>query len=136
LTKTKPRINDQPLFELLHLVHGDLAEAELFVELAGSGIASGDLERDAVGAFLPGPRPALLEESVTYTKAPVVGDDVDVFDCGPGLGLNAGEPSRSSPERKPTTSPFLSATKRQECELEERSARKRRMTFSASGAVA
>jgi hypothetical protein len=52
------------------------------------------------------------------------------------LWRKVGEPSRSSPEMKPTVRPSDSATKRNVWLLEVRSARKRRITRSAPGAVA
>src|SRR5215207_6725578 len=78
------------LLELLHLVDGDLAEAQLVVELAGAGVAGRDLEGDAFGAFSLSPLPAFFEEGVSYTRTPVLGSDVDILDGSPGLGLEGG----------------------------------------------
>ena len=60
-------------------------KVKLFIKFAGASVACGDLEGDAVGAFVSGPLLAGLEEGAAYTEAPVLGGYVDVLDGGPGL---------------------------------------------------
>ena len=89
------------------MVHGDLSEAELFVEFAGPGVVGGDLQRDTVGVFLSGPLLTRLKEGMAYTRAPVIRGDLDVLDGGPGLRVEgwgaltqlAGEEAYNLPAR-------------------------------------
>ena len=72
------------------MVYGDLAEAEPFVEFAGTDVTRGDLQRNPVGAFFLCPLLASLEEGAADAETPVVGEDIDVFDGGPGFWFKGG----------------------------------------------
>src|SRR5829696_4830217 len=80
----------RPSIELQHLVHRDLPEPQVLVELAAPGVGSGDLERDPIGVPLLGPRPDALQEGVPHAAVAVPGFDEHVVHGGPRLREEGG----------------------------------------------
>jgi hypothetical protein len=73
--------------KLLYLVHRDLTETELFIEFAGANVDRSHLKGNTVSSFFLGPLLALFEEGAADAQASMSRDNVDIFDGGPGFGL-------------------------------------------------
>src|ERR671911_2033901 len=78
------------VLEFEQLVHRDLSESQILVELAAPRVGGCDLEGDPIRLPLPGPRPDALQEGVADAAVAVVGLDEHVVNGGPRLREEGG----------------------------------------------